>query len=57
MKKYCSHSERGFLGSGEALAKEQVLTNLVTKPERSQNSNRPLADPSSRMATVFLKML
>jgi hypothetical protein len=24
LKKYCSHSERGFLGFGEALAKEQV---------------------------------
>jgi hypothetical protein len=24
LKKYCSRSERGFLGFGEALAKEQV---------------------------------
>jgi hypothetical protein len=24
LKKNCSHSERGFLGFGEALAKEQV---------------------------------
>jgi len=24
LKKYCSHLERGFLGFGEALAKEQV---------------------------------
>jgi hypothetical protein len=24
LKKYCSHSKRGFLGSGEASAKEQA---------------------------------
>jgi len=57
LKKYCSHSERGFLGSGEALAKEQVLRNPVTEPKRSQNPKRPLFVPSDRMATVFLKML
>jgi len=28
LKKYCSHAERGFLGFGEALAKEQVRSTL-----------------------------
>ena len=48
LKKYCSHSERGFLMArpartfGEALAKEQVQENPVTEPKRSQNPKRPL---------------
>jgi hypothetical protein len=33
--------ERGFLGFGEALAKEQVPSNPVTEPKRSQNPKRP----------------
>jgi hypothetical protein len=39
------HAERGSLGSGEALAKEQVQTNPATEPKRSQNPKGPL--PSS----------
>jgi hypothetical protein len=42
LKKYCSHLERGFLGFGEALAKERVQRNPVTEPKRSQNPKRPL---------------
>jgi hypothetical protein len=42
LKKYCSHSERGFLDFGEASAKEQVWNNPVTEPKRSQNPKRPL---------------
>jgi hypothetical protein len=42
LKKYCSHSERGFLGFGEASAKEQVQENPVTEPKRRQNPKRPL---------------
>jgi len=56
LKKYCSHSERGFLGFGGALAKEQVR-NPVTEPKRSQNPKRPLRIPPNRMAAVFMKML
>jgi hypothetical protein len=37
--------ERGFLGFGEASAQEQVQSNPVTEPKRSQNPKRPL--PSS----------
>ena len=53
LKQSCSHSERGFLGSGEALAKEQVSKNPVTEPKRlvrrslgeggSQDPKRPLS--------------
>jgi hypothetical protein len=57
LKKYCSHSERGFLGFGEALAKEQVRSNPVTEPKRSENPKRPLLVPPNRMAAVFMKML
>jgi len=28
LKKYCSHAERGFLGLGEALAKEHACNGL-----------------------------
>jgi hypothetical protein len=42
LKKFCSHSERGFLGVGEALAKEQVQGDPVTEPKRSQDPKRPL---------------
>ena len=42
LKKYRSRSERGVLGFGEALAKEQVRSNPVTEPKRSQNPKRPL---------------
>jgi hypothetical protein len=35
--------ERGFLGFGEALAKEQVQRNPVTEPKRSENPKRPLS--------------
>jgi hypothetical protein len=45
LKKDGGHSERGFLGSGEASAKEQVQSNPVTEPKRSQNPKGPL--PSS----------
>jgi cysteine desulfurase/selenocysteine lyase len=58
LKKYCSRSERGFLGFGEALAKEQVQSNPVTEPKRSLNPKRPPSSFSpNRTATVFLKML
>jgi hypothetical protein len=43
--KYCDHLQRGFLGFGEASAKEQVQSNPVTEPKRSQNPKGPL--PSS----------
>jgi hypothetical protein len=39
------HAERGFLGAGEASAKEQVQSDPVTEPKRSQNPKGPL--PSS----------
>ena len=48
LKKFCSHSERGFLKArpartlGEASAKEQVQRNPVTEPKRSQNPKRLL---------------
>jgi LPS-assembly protein len=45
LKKHRAHSERGFLSFGEALAKEQVGTNPVTEPKRSQNSKRPFSFP------------
>jgi len=45
LKKYCGHLARGFLGFGEASAKEQVQSNPVTEPKRSQNPKGPL--PSS----------
>jgi hypothetical protein len=58
LKKYCSHTERGFLGFGEALAKERVSNNPATEPKRSQNPKRPLPFLSPfRVAAVFLKML
>src|SRR5581483_6213632 len=41
LKKFCGHSGRGFLGFGEALAKEQVQSNPPTEPKRSQNPKRP----------------
>src|SRR5258706_141858 len=41
LKKNCSRSERGFLGFGEALVKEQVPSNPVTEPKQSQNPKRP----------------
>jgi hypothetical protein len=41
LKKCCSHLGRGFLGFGEASAKEQVHSNPVTEPKRSQNPKRP----------------
>src|ERR1700743_3761213 len=37
LKKYCSHPERGFLGSGEASAKEQVPNDPVTEAKRSRH--------------------
>jgi hypothetical protein len=58
LKKNCSHAERGFLGFGEALAKEQVPSNPLTEPKRSQDPKRPLSLLFFfRVATVFLKML
>ena len=42
LKKYCSHSERGFLGSGEALAKEQAQAAL----RLSENEARTQKDRS-----------
>jgi len=42
LKKYCGHSERGFLGFGEASVREQGQSNPVTEPKRSQNPKRPL---------------
>ena len=47
LKKYCSHSERGFLGFGEwcrssAFGEGAGLNNPVTEPKRSQNPKRPL---------------
>jgi len=63
LKKNCSHSQRGFFGFGEALAKLATfhvgagLKNPVTEPKRSQNQKRPLFSLSLRMASVFLKML
>ncbi len=42
LKKYCSHSDRGFLGFGEDSAKEQVQEDPVTEPKRCQNPKRPL---------------
>jgi hypothetical protein len=55
LKKKCSHAERGFLGFGEASAKEQVQSNPVTEPKRSQNPKRPLSlFFFFRVATVFL---
>src|SRR6266404_9477615 len=52
LKKYCSHSEREFLGFGEALAKESRQVGM-TEPKRlvrrslgeggSQNPKRPLS--------------
>src|SRR5450756_1246662 len=46
LKKNCSRSERGFLGLASGadhrpLAKEQVPSNPVTEPKRSQNPKRP----------------
>jgi hypothetical protein len=58
LKKYCGHSERGFLGFGEASAKEQVQCNPVTEPKRSQNPKRPL--PSARQPdgySIYLNAL
>jgi hypothetical protein len=40
LEKYCSRAERGFLGFGEALAKEQVCNNPVTEPKRSPKSKK-----------------
>jgi hypothetical protein len=45
LKQYCGHLERGFWGFGEASAQEQVQSNPVTEPKRSQNPKGPL--PSS----------
>jgi hypothetical protein len=42
LKQYCGHLERGFLCFGEASAKEQVQSNPVTEPKRSQNPKGPL---------------
>jgi hypothetical protein len=58
LKKNWSHAERGFLGFGKALAKEQVQSDPVTEPKRSQNPKRPLSLLFFfRVATVFLRML
>ena len=49
--------ERGFMGSGEALAKEQVPNDPVTEPKRCQNTLGPLAIFPHHTATSFLKPL
>ena len=51
LKKYRGRSERGFLGLASGadhrpLAKEQVRSNPVTEPKRSQNPKRPPSLPS-----------
>ena len=51
LKKFCGHSERGFLGFGEASAKEQVQEEPVTEPKRRQNPKRPL--PSSLLPNGY----
>jgi len=60
LKKYCGHTERGFLvpgrGSafGEALAKEHGHNGPVTEPKRSQNPKRPLLLlPYPRGCTIY----
>jgi hypothetical protein len=42
LKKYCSHSKRGFLGSGEASAKDQAQAAL----QLSRNEARTQKDRS-----------
>jgi hypothetical protein len=42
LKKYCSHSERGFLEFWRGFGEGAGLKNPVTEPKRSQKPKRPL---------------
>ena len=54
-KKFCSRSERGFLGFGEVSAKTHARSGLQLSRNEAKNPKRPLLSLSSRMATAFLK--
>jgi hypothetical protein len=56
LKKYCSHLERGFLGVGEALAKESRHGGMTERNEAKTPKDRSLFRPF-QMAATFLKML
>jgi hypothetical protein len=43
LKKYCSHSERGFLIFWRGFGEGAGLKKPVTEPKRRQKSKRPLA--------------